>query len=133
VTGQERTPVSVAMRRGLRCRCPRCGLGRLFDQPWRVAAQCAFCHLPFYRESGYFVGAMYLNFIVSALVTAALFLVAGALHLWRGFSLQDQLAAWTGVGAVLCLVLMRWSYGLWINLDFWISPWDESTSEAAGQ
>jgi uncharacterized protein (DUF983 family) len=135
VIASRRSPISQAVRRGLRCRCPRCGRGRLFKRPWRVAVRCCFCRLPFYRESGYFVGAMYLNFIISAVVATILFLLAGALRLWRGFPLRDQLAIWITLSVLWCLVLMRSSYGLWINLDFWISPWDEGASgdsEAVG-
>lgn len=36
-----------AIRRGLACRCPRCGKGKLFDGFLTVAPRCASCGLDF--------------------------------------------------------------------------------------
>jgi uncharacterized protein (DUF983 family) len=47
-------PPSVALA-GLKCRCPRCGVGPLFTSMWSldVAAKCPSCHLDFtFADSG---------------------------------------------------------------------------------
>ncbi|MET0372040.1 MAG: DUF983 domain-containing protein [Sphingobium sp.] len=36
-------PLAPALRRGLRCRCPACGEGKLFDRFLRPADACAHC------------------------------------------------------------------------------------------
>lgn len=46
---QDQPPIST----GLRCRCPRCGEGRLFDGFLTVRPQCSACGLDFaFAESG---------------------------------------------------------------------------------
>src|SRR6185369_15947343 len=44
--GQKRD-VWSAMRRGFRCRCPRCGEGKLFRAFLKVADHCSACGLDF--------------------------------------------------------------------------------------
>jgi uncharacterized protein (DUF983 family) len=39
--------LSSAMKRGFRCRCPRCGKGRLFRAFLKVDNNCAICGLDF--------------------------------------------------------------------------------------
>jgi uncharacterized protein (DUF983 family) len=39
--------VGLALRRGIRGRCPRCGRGRLFCAFLKVADHCSVCHLDF--------------------------------------------------------------------------------------
>ena len=45
----EYPPIS-SLRVGLRCRCPRCGRGKLFAGYLDVAASCAVCGLDLSRE-----------------------------------------------------------------------------------
>ena len=43
----EKRDVWTALRRGLRCRCPRCGEGKLFRAFIKVADGCSVCGLDF--------------------------------------------------------------------------------------
>ena len=43
----EKRDVWSAMRRGFRCRCPRCGEGKLFRAFLKVADHCSACGLDF--------------------------------------------------------------------------------------
>ena len=45
-TGEKRD-VWTAMKRGFRCRCPRCGEGRLFRAFLKVDNKCSVCDLDF--------------------------------------------------------------------------------------
>ncbi|MDB5512181.1 MAG: hypothetical protein JWR08_1664 [Enterovirga sp.] len=40
----------AAVRRGLLCRCPRCGEGRLFGRYLKVAEECPACGLEFHHH-----------------------------------------------------------------------------------
>jgi rubredoxin len=53
--------------RGVKLRCPDCGLGPLYRSPFRMHAQCEYCDLIYEREQGYFIGAIYLNVIATDL------------------------------------------------------------------
>ena len=43
----EKRDVWTAMKRGFRCRCPRCGEGKLFRAFLKVADHCSVCGLDF--------------------------------------------------------------------------------------
>ena len=45
-------PIGVALRRGLRMRCPRCGEGRLFRRGIDTFERCSSCGLVFERDAG---------------------------------------------------------------------------------
>ncbi len=61
-----RPEFKAAIGRGLRLRCPRCGDGRLYTTFFRMNRECPLCGLGFYRESGYYVGAMMINYGITA-------------------------------------------------------------------
>src|SRR6476659_620659 len=51
--------------RGMKLRCPECGLGRLYRSSFRMNTQCEYCGLVYEREQGYFIGAIYINIIAT--------------------------------------------------------------------
>ena len=54
--------------RGLTFRCPNCGARGLFAGLLTMNERCPRCGLLFEREEGFFLGAMVLNYVVSALL-----------------------------------------------------------------
>jgi uncharacterized protein (DUF983 family) len=62
----------------LRQRCPRCWKGRMFHG-FRMNDPCPVCGLIFQREEGYFLGAMYVSYVLSAALLVPFYLVAAAL------------------------------------------------------
>ena len=105
-------------------RCPRCRLGTMFPHSifrgWpKMYEKCPVCGLLFAREPGYFLGAMYISYIVGLGLIALL-----ALLVWgitrRGFT-KDVIAA-----VVLFLPLAPsttlLSRVLWIYLDQTVDP-----------
>ena len=56
------------LRCGFRLKCPRCGEGALFQTFFTMFTHCRECNLKFERESGYFIGAMYLNYGATVLI-----------------------------------------------------------------
>jgi uncharacterized protein (DUF983 family) len=47
-----RTPVRLALRRGLKRRCPRCGEGRLFRRGIKAYERCSACSLLYQPNRG---------------------------------------------------------------------------------
>ena len=47
-----RTPIGLALRRGLRRRCPRCGIGPLFRRGIKTHERCSSCDLVYQRDRG---------------------------------------------------------------------------------
>ena len=54
--------------RSCRLRCPRCGGSRLFRGWFTMWPECQHCHLPFVREPGFYLGSIYFNYGLTALV-----------------------------------------------------------------
>jgi uncharacterized protein (DUF983 family) len=118
-----RPSVPTAIRRALTLRCPRCGRGEVFVGWFTMRETCEACGLKYEREPGYFVGAIYLNFAVTAVVClGGAMLVAMALGLppWGE----------VGVASVLCvlvpLLFFRYSKSLWLGIDYFVTMMDEA-------
>ena len=47
-----RTPIGLALRRGLRRRCPRCGVGPLFRRGIKTYERCSACDLVYQKDRG---------------------------------------------------------------------------------
>ena len=58
----------MALVRGLRKRCPRCGERGIFLSWFRLRPTCPRCDLRFEKEDGGFLGAMVVNYLVAFLV-----------------------------------------------------------------
>ena len=110
--------------RALRLRCPRCGAGAIFARGYRMNPVCPGCGMSFQRETGYFVGAMYINFGLAVLVVFAGYFL---LDLGWGWPVSWQLGLWCPVVVLLPLLTFRHSKALWLALDRLLDPVDEGT------
>jgi len=62
---------AVALFRGLRKRCPRCGERRIFESWFHLRSLCPRCSLRFEEEEGGFLGAMTINYTIAFAVWIA--------------------------------------------------------------
>src|SRR3989442_2093698 len=69
--------VAKSLGRAVRLRCPRCGTTALFRGWFSMAEACALCRLRFERAQGYFVGAIYINYGATAILS-----IGGFFLLW---------------------------------------------------
>ena len=83
----ERPTLAEALVRGMRKRCPACGLGKAFLSWFKMADTCPQCGYSFSREEGYWVGALIVNIAVAeawfALLFAAVVLATMPDVAWR--------------------------------------------------
>ena len=100
-------------------RCPRCGARPVFLGMFRMRGSCSGCGLVFEREPGYFIGAIYLNYGL----TAAL-MIGGYFLLERVTSLgPTQLLLICGTVGLICPILFfRHARLLWLGLDILVDP-----------
>lgn len=54
---------------GLRCRCPRCGVGKLFDGYLKIAERCGHCGLDLSAEDSGDGPAVFVIFAIGPVVT----------------------------------------------------------------
>ena len=88
---------------GLRGRCPRCGEGPLFDGFLTIADECEACGLDFSREDAGDGPAVFIMFLVGAIVVP----LALLLHLWLAPPVWVQLLVWFPVVIGLSLLFLR--------------------------
>ena len=125
-------------RRCARWRCPRCGIGRLFEAPaagdaalqrrglarlpwFRMPPRCRFCLLPFQREAGYFLGAIYINYgLTAAVVVCGVFLVP----LWWPLPTWVEITVWSAFAVLFPLLFFRHARAFWLAIDYLVDPWE---------
>jgi uncharacterized protein (DUF983 family) len=104
---------------GLRLRCPRCGVGRLYAKPFRMYAKCPHCNLTFEREQGYFIGAIYINYAATVAIAVPGFFL---LNIFTDMTIDQQLAVWVPFAIIFPLLFFHHSRSLWLVLDHYFNP-----------
>jgi uncharacterized protein (DUF983 family) len=111
----------------LRQRCPRCRRGAIFSGLFAMHQRCPVCELSLQRDAGYFLGAMYVSYPISAvLLTGGYFLGRALLPGWDP-SLVFLLVVLPCYLPLVPLVY-RYSRVLWIYFDRWNEPGEASSS-----
>ena len=112
--GSELRPRVSPVSAGLRCRCPRCGKGRLYDGLLTVAERCESCGLDLRKADSGDGPAVFVIFILGALVVPLSLLVGSlvALPYWA------HLAIWIPVIVGGAIALLRPAKGLFIALQY---------------
>jgi uncharacterized protein (DUF983 family) len=127
VPGVRELPTTVsareALRRALRLRCPRCGRGVLFDGWFAMRETCDACGLRFEREPGYFVGAIYVNYAVTAVACLG---TAIGLDLAFGLGVWTQVAIAVAIAVLVPVLFFRYARSLWLGLDHVVTSADET-------
>jgi uncharacterized protein (DUF983 family) len=109
------------LRAMLEGRCPRCQRGPIFLGQFAMNDVCQVCGLRFGREAGYYTGAMYVSYTLSALLLGALTLLIWLLTRWP----MEWAFAAAGAVFLLCIPwIFRFSRVTWIYFDRWTEPND---------
>ncbi len=103
------------LRRGVRLRCPCCGYGPLFRSTFRMYDRCLACDEPFEREPGQWLGAVYINLLLTMGAVLVGLLIVDLV--WAP-QLAGQLAVGVGFAAAGPLVFYRHAKGLWTSIIF---------------
>jgi uncharacterized protein (DUF983 family) len=108
---------ATALLRGLRRRCPRRGSGHLFLRRLTIRERCPACRLRLQREEGGFLGAMTINYAVTAVVWLVV-LVA-----WLALDLPNvHVAALTivslAIAGLVPLLFFPFAKTIWAAVDY---------------
>lgn len=105
--------------RALRLRCPLCGLGKQFRGWISMHKTCPHCAIKFEREPGFFLGSIYINYGLTALIVS----IAYPVLLFNGFASETPLLIGALVFVVVFPVLLfPWARSLWLGFDQWHDP-----------
>jgi len=115
---QTRPSRAVLISRALRLRCPLCGEGKLFRTWFKMKPTCTHCHLKFEREPGYYLGSIYINYGLTAVLMTAGYMLgivmkwaAPSVLLWSAFAFT----------IIFPLLMFPFSRALWLAFDL---AWD---------
>ncbi|TAH39759.1 MAG: hypothetical protein EYC70_02935 [Planctomycetota bacterium] len=107
-----------ALGRGLCCRCPLCGKGRVFPRGFRPQRCCAACGWRYERGSGYFLGGNEINLVATFPVGVGAYLVAQSV---LGDGVLAPLVGGLAAG-LFALAFARPARALFYALDCWADP-----------
>jgi uncharacterized protein (DUF983 family) len=71
-----RPPITPILARAWRLECPRCGIGRLYRKNVHMFRTCPVCDLSYYPESGFYLGGMILNYVVTVVIVLAVYAIS---------------------------------------------------------
>lgn len=100
--------------RALQLRCPRCGEAKMFTGLIRMHDTCPACGMRFEREPGYFLGSIYINYGLTALITTIAYVT-----LRFGWNVESKLLPFSLLAfcVVFPLFFFRYARALWLALD----------------
>lgn len=105
--------------RALRLRCAFCGRGKLFRNWFKMHSACSECGVSFEREPGFFLGSIYFNYGLTALIAA----IAYPTLLFTKTVPEKPLLAGTLAFTLLFPVwFFRYARSLWLGFDQFIDP-----------
>jgi uncharacterized protein (DUF983 family) len=121
----EKTPpatkpaLSTLVGRALRLRCPACGRGRLFRKGLLMHPQCLSCGFRFEREPGYWLGSIYVNYGLTALIVTV-----GYFALFFSELLEPNHILWllTAFCVLFPLWFFRYARAIWVAVDLYFDP-----------
>ncbi|MEQ8791893.1 MAG: DUF983 domain-containing protein [Pirellulaceae bacterium] len=108
----------VVWRSG-RLRCPACGRGPVFRNLFSMHPACSHCGLKFVREPGFYLGSIYVNYGLTALIVSVLY----PLLLFGGYVDETPLLIVSAAFVFLFPVLFfPFARSLWLGFDHYIDP-----------
>jgi uncharacterized protein (DUF983 family) len=105
----------------LKQQCPSCFSGRVFRRWLAMNEVCPLCGVRFEREPGYFLGAMYISYMLAIPIIGGLTLLLWYTVLASWELVWAALAAW-GVFLLLVPAVFRYSRIIWMHFDRYFHP-----------
>lgn len=106
--------LKTAMRRGIACRCPRCGIGRTFKYATTVNENCANCELDFTDQRADDLPAYIMLCVLAPLIT----LGALAVEVIFQPSLWIHVVLWLPITVLIAYLLLPPVKGLIIAVQW---------------
>jgi uncharacterized protein (DUF983 family) len=115
----------LLVARALRLRCPACGVGKIFRGWFTMHDACSHCGRTFDRGPGYFLGSIYFNYGITAMLVVAMFFTFFFTEWLTG---NQSLWALSAFALVFPLWFFRYARALWIAFD---ELWDPTSAPSA--
>lgn len=113
----------------VKLRCPRCRKGDLFSKPFELSKplempeNCELCGQKLEPEPGFYFGAMFLSYIISAWV---LLIVSLSLVFFFKWTVGAAMMVVLAIAGLFYIKLLRFSRSLWIHMMVKYEPFYET-------
>jgi uncharacterized protein (DUF983 family) len=116
----------VLIARALRLRCPACGEGKTFRGWFTMVDECSVCGRKFQRGPGFFLGSIYFNYGVTAVLVIVMYF-----SIFFSGALTDRqlLVTMSAFVFLFPLWFFRYARSLWIAFDELWDPTQETADE----
>ena len=111
--------LGTLLARALRLRCAACGQGRLFRNWIQVHPHCGNCGFHFERGPGYWLGSIYVNYGLTALIVTGGYF---AIFFSDLLTPQHTLFLLTAFCLLFPLWFFRYARAIWLALDSYFDP-----------
>lgn len=98
-------------------RCPNCYQGKIFRTFWQTHKRCPVCNIVYEREMGYFVMAIFVAYVLDALLLLPL-----GIYLFSRVSVVANITILFAVLLAITPLTYRYSRILWLHVDQILSP-----------
>ena len=115
----------VLVSRAMRLRCPTCGRGKLFRGWFTMHEACPHCGRKFGRGPGFFLGSIYFNYGVTAVVVIVLYFT---FFFTEVLSDRQVLVVMTLIALLFPVWFFRYARALWVAFD---ELWDPALAPSA--
>jgi len=114
-----RPSLGTLLSRAARLCCPVCGRRRLFRNWFAMHPRCSECGFRYERGPGYWLGSIYVNYGLTALIVTA-----GYLGLFFSEAIGQTALLWLSVGFCFLFPLwfFRYARAVWIAVDLYFDP-----------
>jgi len=93
---------------------------------------CPACDLSYYPESGFYLGGMILNYVVTVMIVLAIYFISVFIPDFLPWSINAKILLWMAFAIVLSLLLFRHARSFWLALNYWVEPYDTGSSSQHG-
>ena len=120
-------PFSALLWRAVRLRCPVCGEGKLFRGWFRTHPQCQRCGFRFERSPGYWLGSIFVNYGLTALIVTIGFF---ALFFSEALPQEWIMRLLLAFCVLFPLWFFRYARSIWIGIDIYFDPEPAAESQS---
>jgi uncharacterized protein (DUF983 family) len=115
----------LLVARAIRLRCPACGRGKIFAGWFTMHDACPHCGRPFLRGPGFFLGSIYFNYFVTALLVTVIYF---AFFFSELLTDRQLLVLTLALALAFPIWFFRYARALWIAFD---ELWDPTLTPSA--
>jgi len=111
MTRNNKPPVFIDV---LRARCPSCRTGKITQSLFKLNKRCPVCDRDFYPEPGYYLGAMMVSFLATAMLTVPVVIALKVSGADVGLLVLFPFLEF----AILGPILLYYARIIWLYLEF---------------